>query len=73
MRTGPVPNVFWESSGADSTGVVGAERGSRVSTRLMGEQLRALLGLLILLVGLKMFIDLTLPPDDIFHVVPYLD
>ena len=54
-------------------GVVGAEMGSRVSTRLMGEQLRALLGLLILLVGLKMFIDLTLPPDDIFHVVPYLD
>ena len=54
-------------------GVVGAEMGSRVSTRLMGEQLRALLGLLILLVGLKMFVDLTLPPADLFHVVPYLD
>lgn len=54
-------------------GVVGAEMGSRVSTRLMGEQLRALLGLLILLVGLKMFIDLTLRPADLFHVVPYLD
>ena len=54
-------------------GVIGAEMGSRVSTRLMGEQLRALLGLLILLVGLEMFIDLTLPPADLFHVVPYLD
>jgi uncharacterized membrane protein YfcA len=54
-------------------GVVGAEMGSRVSTRLMGEQLRALLGLLILLVGLKMFTDLTLPPPDLYHVVPYLD
>ena len=26
MRTGPVPSVLAESSGADSTGVVGAER-----------------------------------------------
>jgi hypothetical protein len=39
----------------------------------MGEQLRALLGLLILLVGLKMFTDLTLPPLDLYYVVPYLD
>jgi uncharacterized membrane protein YfcA len=54
-------------------GVIGAEMGSRVSTRLMGEQLRALLGLLILIVGLKMFTDLTLPPADLYNVVPVLD
>jgi uncharacterized protein len=54
-------------------GVIGAEMGSRVSTRLMGEQLRALLGLLILVVGLKMLTDLTLRPLDLYHVVPYLD
>ncbi len=54
-------------------GVVGAEMGSRVSTRLMGEQLRALLGLLILVVGLKMLTDLTLRPLDLYHVVPFLD
>ena len=54
-------------------GVVGAEMGSRVSTRLMGEQLRALLGLLILVVGLKMLTDLTLRPFDLYHVVPFLD
>jgi hypothetical protein len=39
----------------------------------MGEQLRALLGLLILIVGLKMFTDLTLPPADLYNVVPVLD
>ena len=54
-------------------GVIGAEMGSRVSTRLMGEQLRALLGLLILIVGLKMFTDLTLRPPDLYQLVPYLD
>ena len=54
-------------------GVIGAEMGGRVSTRLMGEQLRALLGLLVLLVGLKMFIDLTLPPADLYHVVPFIE
>lgn len=53
-------------------GVVGAEVGGRVSTRLMGEQLRVMLGLLILLVSLKMFTDLTLPPYDLYHVVPVL-
>ena len=53
-------------------GVVGAEFGSRASARLMGDQLRALLGLLILMVGLKMLADLTLPPSDLYRVVPYL-
>ncbi len=54
-------------------GVVGAEMGSRVSTRLMGEQLRAMLGIIILAVGIKMLTDLTLPPPDLYHVVPYLE
>jgi uncharacterized membrane protein YfcA len=54
-------------------GVVGAEMGSRVSTRLMGEQLRAMLGILILLVGIKMLTDLTLSPPDLYQIVPYID
>jgi uncharacterized membrane protein YfcA len=54
-------------------GVIGAEMGSRVSARLMGEQLRAMLGIIILLVGIKMLTDLMLPPPDLYHVVPYLD
>jgi uncharacterized membrane protein YfcA len=48
--------------------VIGAEFGTRFSAKLRGEQLRALLGLIILAVGMKMLVDLFLPPADLFSL-----
>lgn len=48
--------------------VIGAEFGTRFSAKLRGEQLRALLGVIILAVGLKIFVDLFLPPLDLYSL-----
>ena len=48
--------------------VIGAEFGTRFSAKLRGEQLRALLGVIILAVGLKILVDLFLPPFDLFSL-----
>lgn len=45
-------------------GVVGAQFGARVGARLRGDQLRALLGLLILAVGIRFAIDLVVTPVE---------
>jgi hypothetical protein len=50
-------------------GVVGVQYGVRVGQRLRGEQLRALLALLVLAVGVRLAVDLVLPPQDIYSVV----
>ena len=47
-------------------GAVGAQYGSRLGARLKAEQLRALLALIILGVGIKLAVDLVLTPDDLF-------
>jgi uncharacterized membrane protein YfcA len=49
-------------------GVIGAQYGVRVGQKLRGEQLRALLGLLVLAVGLRLAIGLVVTPDDIYSV-----
>ncbi|MDO1580932.1 sulfite exporter TauE/SafE family protein [Rhizobium oryzicola] len=49
-------------------GVIGAQYGVRVGQKLRGEQLRALLGLLVLAVGLRLALDLVLTPDDIYSI-----
>jgi uncharacterized membrane protein YfcA len=49
-------------------GVVGAQFGVRIGARLRGEQLRLLLALLVLAVGLRLFIGLVVRPDDPFSV-----
>lgn len=49
-------------------GVIGAQFGAQVGTRLRGEQLRALLGLLILAVGVRFAIDLVITPDEPFTI-----
>ena len=49
-------------------GVVGAQYGVRVGQRLRGEQLRVLLGLLVLAVGLRLAIDLVLTPADLYSI-----
>ncbi|MGE0659260.1 MAG: sulfite exporter TauE/SafE family protein [Reyranellaceae bacterium] len=47
-------------------GVIGAPLGSRLSTRLPGEQLRALLALLLVGMAIKLLIDMVVTPEEIF-------
>jgi uncharacterized membrane protein YfcA len=51
-------------------GVIGAQLGVRVGAKLRGEQLRALLALIVLAVGVKVAFDLVLQPADIYSIVP---
>ncbi len=51
-------------------GVIGAQIGARAGRRLKGEQLRALLALIVLAVCARLFFDLALPPDALFVVEP---
>jgi uncharacterized membrane protein YfcA len=51
-------------------GVIGAQFGAQVGSRLRGEQLRALLGLLILAVGVRFAIDLVITPQEPFSLAP---
>jgi uncharacterized protein len=50
-------------------GVVAAQYGVRAGQKLKAEQLRALLALLILAVGVRLAIDLFTPPVDIYSIV----
>ena len=47
-------------------GVLGAQFGARASSRFRAEELRALLGLIVLLVGLQMGLGLFVTPEDPF-------
>ena len=49
-------------------GVIGAQLGTRFGTRLRGEQLRALLALLVLAIAAKLVFDLTVRPLDPFSL-----
>jgi len=49
-------------------GVIGAQFGSIVGTKLRGEHLRVLLGAVVLLVAARMAFELVLPPDDVFSL-----
>lgn len=49
-------------------GVIGAQFGSIVGTKLRGEHLRVLLGAVILLVAARMAFDLAVRPDDLFSL-----
>ncbi|MBX4862694.1 sulfite exporter TauE/SafE family protein [Rhizobium sophorae] len=50
-------------------GVIGAQYGVRVGQKLRGEQLRALLGLLVLAVGVRLAVALVVTPADVYSVV----
>jgi uncharacterized membrane protein YfcA len=50
-------------------GVMGAQFGARAGQALRGEQLRLLLGLLVLAVGVRFLIDLALPPEELYTVL----
>ena len=49
-------------------GVIGAQFGVRVGQHLKGEQMRALLGFMVLAVCLRMLIDLIIEPDELYSV-----
>ncbi|HEX7967713.1 MAG TPA: sulfite exporter TauE/SafE family protein [Stellaceae bacterium] len=49
-------------------GVVGAQMGTRFGQRLRGEQLRALLALIVLAVAAKLLFDLTVAPPDLYSL-----
>ena len=50
-------------------GVIGAQFGAAAGHKLKGEQLRALLGLLVLGVCIRLGYDLVVTPDDLFSVI----
>jgi uncharacterized membrane protein YfcA len=52
--------------------VVGAQFGSKYSVRMKGEQLRALLALMVLGVCIKIVLDLVAKPADLYSISPLL-
>ncbi len=50
-------------------GVIGAQIGARMSQRLRAEQLRAFLALIVLAVGIKIFMDLVIQPDELYSFI----
>ena len=53
--------------------VIGAQFGSKYSVKMKGEQLRALLALLVLSVCVKMIFDLTAAPSDLYSIALLMD
>ncbi len=49
-------------------GVIGAQFGANAGQKLRGEQLRALLALMVLAVSVRMAIDLVVKPDELFSI-----
>jgi uncharacterized membrane protein YfcA len=49
-------------------GVTGAQFGVRAGQMIRGEQLRLLLGLLILAVGIRFAFELVIRPEDLFTI-----
>jgi uncharacterized membrane protein YfcA len=49
-------------------GVTGAQFGARAGQKIRGEQLRLLLGLLILAVGIRFAVELVIRPDELFTI-----
>src|SRR5262249_32263775 len=51
-------------------GVTGAQFGARAGQKIRSEQLRLLLGLLILAVGIRFAVELVIRPDELFTLRP---
>ena len=51
-------------------GVVGAQFGARLSGRFRAEEMRAALGLIVLLVGIQMGLELFVRPSELFLLAP---
>jgi len=53
-------------------GAIGAQFGVLAGQKLRGEQLRALLAIMVLAVSLRILIDLVLEPDELYSLAPAL-
>src|SRR5690606_24862151 len=51
-------------------GVIGAQFGARASGRFRADELRAVMGLLVLLMGLQMGLELFIRPEEMFALAP---
>ncbi len=51
-------------------GVIGGQFGVRAGQRLRGEQLRALLAVMVLAVAIRLLLDLVLKPSELFSIAP---
>ena len=51
-------------------GVIGAQMGARAGQHLKGEQLRALLAIMVLGVSLRLLFGLVVEPDELFSIGP---
>ena len=51
-------------------GVLGAQFGVRIGSRLRGEEARAALAILILGIAIRLLIEIVLTPSDVYSVVP---
>jgi uncharacterized membrane protein YfcA len=51
-------------------GVIGGQFGVRAGQKLKGEQLRALLALMVLAVAVRLLFDLVLKPEELYSIVP---
>jgi uncharacterized membrane protein YfcA len=49
-------------------GVIGAQFGARMGLRLRGDQLRLLLAVLVLGVGVRFAVNLLLRPDELYSI-----
>jgi uncharacterized membrane protein YfcA len=49
-------------------GVIGAQYGVRAGARLQGAQLRAMLAIIVLVMGLRLGWDLVTPPPDLYSI-----
>ena len=53
-------------------GVIGGQFGVRAGQKLQGEQLRALLAVMVLAVALRLLFDLVLKPSELYSITPLL-
>jgi uncharacterized membrane protein YfcA len=53
-------------------GVLGAQIGTRMGSRLRGDQLRIMLAVLVLAVAVKLAVDMTVTPDQLYSAAPVL-
>ncbi len=53
-------------------GVLGAQIGTRMGAKLRGDQLRIMLAVLVLAVAVKLAVDMTVTPDQLYSAAPVL-
>ena len=68
--TGTIPDYATDVKGLLLGGVIGGQFGVSAGQKLKGEQLRAVLALMVLAVALRLLLDLVLKPAELYSIVP---